>query len=43
MTSGRGEVAPGRGKVGDNTSWTDTNLTGVKNEENSCSQFSYYN
>jgi hypothetical protein len=29
-----GEAAPGRGKGGDNASWTDTHLTRPKNEEN---------
>jgi hypothetical protein len=29
----RGEVAPGRGMGGDDASWTDTNLTGLKNEK----------
>jgi hypothetical protein len=33
-TSVGGEVAPGRGKRGDDASWADTNLTGPKNEEN---------
>jgi hypothetical protein len=34
-----GEVASGRGKGGDNVSWTNTNLTGPKNEENLCCRF----
>jgi hypothetical protein len=34
MTSARGEMAPGRGKVGDDASWVDANLTGPKNKEN---------
>jgi hypothetical protein len=33
-TSVGGEVASERGNGGDDTSWTDTNLTGPKNEEN---------
>jgi hypothetical protein len=32
--SARGEMAPGRGKGGDDASWRDMNLTGPKNEEN---------
>jgi hypothetical protein len=35
MTSVGGEMTPGRGKGGDNTSWADANLTGPKIEENS--------
>jgi hypothetical protein len=31
----RGEVALGRGMGGDDASWTDTNLTGLKNEKKS--------
>jgi hypothetical protein len=27
-------VAPGRGKGGDDASWADMNLAGLKNEEN---------
>jgi hypothetical protein len=42
MTSARGEAALRRGKRGDDVSWFDMNLTGPKNEENSCSQFSWY-
>jgi hypothetical protein len=34
MMSAGGEVAPGRGKGGDNTCWADANLSGTKNEEN---------
>jgi hypothetical protein len=34
MTSVGGEAALGRGKGGDGASWTDVNLTGLKNEEN---------
>jgi hypothetical protein len=37
-----GEVAPGRGKGGNDSSWTDANLTGSKNEENSRGRSSYY-
>jgi hypothetical protein len=33
VTSIEGEVAPGQG--GDDDSWTDGNLTGTQNEENS--------
>jgi hypothetical protein len=32
MMSARGEVAPRRGKGGDDVSWADVNLTGLKNE-----------
>jgi hypothetical protein len=31
-----GEAAPRKGKGADDASWTDTNLTGMKNEENTC-------
>jgi hypothetical protein len=41
-TSARGEVAPQRGKGGDNTCWADANLTGPKNEENPHDRFSFY-
>jgi hypothetical protein len=41
-TSVGGEAAPGRGKGGDNASWVGANLTGSKNKENSCGQFSCY-
>jgi hypothetical protein len=41
-TSVRGEVAPGRGKGGDDASWANTNLTRLKNEENPCGRFSRY-
>jgi hypothetical protein len=41
-TSIGGEVTPGRGKGGDEVSWTDANLTGSKNKENSHGQFSCY-
>jgi hypothetical protein len=34
MTSVGREAAPGRGKRGDDASWTDVNLIGPKNEEN---------
>jgi hypothetical protein len=37
-----GEVAPGRGKGGDDASWADMNLTWPKNEENSCGRFSWH-
>jgi hypothetical protein len=37
-----GEATPGRGNGGNNASWDDANLTGPKNEENQCGQFSYY-
>jgi hypothetical protein len=36
------EVALGRGKGGDNASCADVNLTGPKNEENSCGRFNWY-
>jgi hypothetical protein len=32
MMSARGEVAPRRAKGGDDVSWADANLTGLKNE-----------
>jgi hypothetical protein len=35
MTLTGGEEASGRGRGGDNTSWADVNLTGLKYEENS--------
>jgi hypothetical protein len=38
-TSPRGETAPGRGKEGDDVNWTDVNLNGPKNKENSHGQF----
>jgi hypothetical protein len=41
-TSAGGEPAPERGKGEDNTSWTDVNLIGPKNEENPHDQFSCY-
>jgi hypothetical protein len=31
--SAGGEAAPERGKRGDDDSWTDVNLTGLKNED----------
>jgi hypothetical protein len=37
-----GEATSGRGKGGDNASWTDANFTGPKNKENSHGQFSCY-
>jgi hypothetical protein len=37
-----GEVTSGRGNRGDDSSWTDTNLTGLKNKENQHSWFNYY-
>jgi hypothetical protein len=36
-TSVGGEVAPKRGKAGDDLSWADANLSGSKNKENPCS------
>jgi hypothetical protein len=41
-TSDGGEAAPGWGKGGDDASWADANLTGLKNKENLCSRFSWY-
>jgi hypothetical protein len=38
-----GEVAPRREKAGDDASWADPNLTGLKNKENPHGRFSYYN
>jgi hypothetical protein len=35
MSTG-GEVAPGRGKEEDDTSWTNVNLTRPKSEKNPC-------
>jgi hypothetical protein len=35
-------VASGRKKGGDDANWADTDLTGLKNEENSCGQFNSY-
>jgi hypothetical protein len=40
MTSVGGEMAPKRKKGGDDATWPDANLTGLKNEENSCDRFS---
>jgi hypothetical protein len=40
--SAGGEAALRRGKAKVNASWADVNLTGLKNKENPCSQFSYY-
>jgi hypothetical protein len=34
VTSDRGEAAPGRGKGGDDASWADANLAGLKNKKN---------
>jgi hypothetical protein len=43
MTMSAGGEAPlGRGNGGDDARWTDTNLTGPKNEENSHGRFSFY-
>jgi hypothetical protein len=33
MMSAGGETTPSRKKKGDNTSWTDVNLTGLKNKK----------
>jgi hypothetical protein len=41
-TLARGEMAPRRGKGGDDISWADVNLTGPKNKENSRGEFSCY-
>jgi hypothetical protein len=41
MSAG-GEVAPRRGKRGDDISWADVNLTGPKNKENSHGRFNWY-
>jgi hypothetical protein len=38
----RGEAAPEGERGGDDASWADVNLTGVKNKENSCGQFTWY-
>jgi hypothetical protein len=32
-------MAPERGKGGNDTNWTDTNLAGPKNKENICGRF----
>jgi hypothetical protein len=37
-----GEVAPGRENGGDDDSWADVNITGLKNEKYSHGQFSCY-
>jgi hypothetical protein len=42
MISAGGDVAPERGKGGDDASWADTNLIGLKNKENSHGRFSSY-
>jgi hypothetical protein len=41
-TSARGEVAPGRRKGGDDVSWADADLIGLKNKQNLCGRFSWY-
>jgi hypothetical protein len=41
MSSG-GEAVPVREKGGDDVSWTDANLTGSKNEENTHGRFNCY-
>jgi hypothetical protein len=41
-TSAGGETTSGRGKGGDDASWSDADLTRPKNEENPCDQFSCY-
>jgi hypothetical protein len=38
----KGGVASGKGKGPHNASWADMNLTRIKNEENSRSQFNCY-
>jgi hypothetical protein len=38
MMSAGGGAAPRRGKGGDDTSWADADLTGLKNEKNSRGQ-----
>jgi hypothetical protein len=35
VTSAEGEATPGRGNRGNDASWDDVNLTGLKNKENS--------
>jgi hypothetical protein len=42
MTSAREEVAPGRGKGGDDAGWADANFIGPKNEENTRGRFSWH-
>jgi hypothetical protein len=42
MMSAGGDVSLGRGKGGDDTSWTDVNFIGPKNEETSHDRFSCY-
>jgi hypothetical protein len=37
-----GEVAPERGKKGDDASWADVNFIGPKNKENPHDRFSYF-
>jgi hypothetical protein len=41
MSTG-GDAAPRREKGEDDSSWADTNLTGLKNEENIRGRFSWY-
>jgi hypothetical protein len=41
-TSTEGGAAPGRGKEGDDASWTDANLTRPKHEENPRGRFNCY-
>jgi hypothetical protein len=41
-TSAVGEVAPRRGKGGDDASWADANLTRPKNKENPHGAFNWY-
>jgi hypothetical protein len=38
-TAARGKATLGREKGGDNSSWANTNLIGLKNEENSRDRF----
>jgi hypothetical protein len=42
MMSVEGDAAQGKRKRGDDVSWSDANLTGAKNKENSSDRFSYY-
>jgi hypothetical protein len=37
-----GGVTPGGGKGGDDASWVDPNLTGLKNEENPHDRYNWY-
>jgi hypothetical protein len=41
-TSVEGEAALRREKRGDDVSWADVNLNGLKNKENACGRFSCY-